>query len=84
MEMKFMIPLKADKNTEAGALPGEKLLAAIGKYNEEMAKVGVLLTAEGLYPGTKGARVKLLEGKRTITAGPFPETNQLIAGFWMI
>ena len=84
MQMKFMIPLKADKNTEAGALPGEKLLAAIGKYNEEMAKVGVLLTAEGLYPGTKGARVKLLEGKRTITAGPFPETNQLIAGFWMI
>jgi len=82
--MKFMILLKADKNTEAGALPDEKLLTAMGKYNDEMAKAGVLLAAEGLHPSSKGARVRLSEGKRTVTDGPFPEANQLIAGFWMI
>ena len=82
--MKFMILLKADKNTEAGALPDEKLLTAMGKYHDEMAKAGVLLAAEGLHPSSKGARVRLSEGKRTVTDGPFPEANQLIAGFWMI
>jgi hypothetical protein len=82
--MKFMILLKADKNTEAGALPDEKLLAAMGNYNEEMAKAGVLLAAEGLHPSSNGARVKLSEGKRTVIENPFPETNQLVAGFWMI
>ena len=82
--MKFMILLKADKNTEAGALPDEKLLTAMGKYNDEMAKAGVLLAAEGLHPSSKGARVRLSEWKRTITDGPFPEANQLVAGFWMI
>ena len=82
--MKFIILLKADKNTDAGALPDEKLLTAMGKYNDEMAKAGVLLAAEGLHPSSKGARVRLSEGKRTVTDGPFPEANQLIAGFGMI
>ena len=82
--MKFMILVKADNNSEAGALPDEKLLTAMGKYNDEMAKAGVLLAAEGLHPSSKGARVKLSEGKRTVTDGPFPEANQLVAGFWMI
>jgi hypothetical protein len=81
--MKFMILLKADKNTEAGALPDEKLLAEMGKYNDEMAKAGVLLAAEGLHPSSKGARVRLSEGKRTVIKGPFPETTELVAGFWM-
>ena len=82
--MKFMILLKADKNTESGVLPDEKLLTAMGKYNDEMAKAGVLLAAEGLHPSSKGARVRRSEGKRTVTDGPFPEANQLVAGFWMI
>ncbi len=81
--MKFMILLKADKNTEAGALPDEKLLAEMGKYNEELAKAGVLVAAEGLQPSSKGARVKLSGEKRTVTNGSFPETTELIAGFWM-
>ena len=81
--MKFMILLKADKNTEAGALPDEKLLAEMGRYNEELAKAGVLLAAEGLQPSSKGARVKLSGEKRTVINGPFPETTELIAGFWM-
>ena len=81
--MKFMILLKADKNTEAGALPDEKLLSEMGKYNEELVKAGVLLAAEGLHPSSKGARVKLSGTKGTVMDGPFPETNQLIAGFWM-
>jgi hypothetical protein len=81
--MKFMILLKADKNTEAGALPDEKLLTEMGKYNEELVKAGILLAAEGLHPSSKGARVKFSGAKRTVVEGPFPETNQLIAGFWM-
>src|SRR5437660_4111819 len=81
--MKFMILLKADKNTEAGALPDEKLLTEMGRYNEELVKAGVLLAAEGLHASSKGARVKLSGTKRTVMAGPFPETNQLIAGFWI-
>ena len=81
--MNFMILLKADKNTEAGLLPDEKLLTAMGKYNEELAKAGVLVAADGLHPSSKGARVKFSGGKRTVTDGPFPETNQLIAGFWI-
>jgi hypothetical protein len=81
--MKFMILLKADKNTEGGALPDEKLLSEMGKYNEELVKAGVLLAAEGLHPSSKGARVKFSRTKRTVIDGPFPETSQLIAGFWM-
>jgi hypothetical protein len=81
--MRFMILLKADKNTEAGALPDEKLLAAMGKYNEELVKAGVLLAGEGLHPSSKGARVRFSGTKRTVIDGPFAETKELIAGFWM-
>jgi len=81
--MKFMILLKADKNTEAGALPDEKLLAAMGKYNEELLKAGVLLAGEGLQPSAKGARVKFSGEERSVTHGPFPGVKELIAGFWI-
>jgi len=81
--MKFMILLKADKSTEAGVLPDEKLLAAMGKYNEELVKAGVLLAGEGLQPTLKGARVKFSGTNRIVTDGPFSETKELIAGFWM-
>jgi hypothetical protein len=81
--MKFMILVKADKNSEAGVLPDEKLLTEMGKYNEELAKAGVMLAAEGLHPTSKGARVKFSEGKRTVTNGPFPESKDLVAGFWI-
>ena len=81
--MRFMILLKADKNTEAGALPDEKLLTEMGKYNEELVKAGVLLAAEGLHPSSTGARVRFSGGKRTVTDGPFSEPKELIAGFWL-
>lgn len=82
--MRFMILLKADKTTEAGALPDETLLAEMGKYNEELVNAGVLLAAEGLQPSSKGARVRFSGGERTVVGGPFTEANELIAGFWMI
>lgn len=82
--MRFMIIIKASKNTEAGVLPDEKLLAAMGNYNEELVKAGVLLAGEGLHPSSKGARVKFSGGKRTVIDGPFAETKELIAGFWLI
>jgi len=81
--MRFMIIVKATKNSEAGVLPDEKLLTAMGKYNEELAKAGVLLAAEGLQPTSKGARVKFSGNKRTVIDGPFAETKELIAGFWL-
>ena len=81
--MRFMIVVKADKNSEAGVLPDEKLLAEMGKYNEELAKAGVLLAAEGLHPSSKGARVRFSGGTRTVIDGPFAETKELIAGFWL-
>src|SRR3989475_2713258 len=81
--MRFMILVKANKNSEAGVLPDEKLLTAMGKYNEELAKAGVLLAAEGLQPSSKGARVKFSGDKRTIIDGPFAGTKELIAGFWL-
>jgi hypothetical protein len=81
--MRFMILVKADKNTEAGALPDEKLLAAMGKFNEELVKAGVMLAGEGLHPSSRGARVRFSGGKRTVIDGPFAETKELIAGFWM-
>ena len=81
--MRFMVMVKADKNTEAGALPDEKLLTDMGKYNEELAKAGVLLAGEGLHPSAKGARVKFSGDKRTVIDGPFPETKDLVAGFWI-
>jgi hypothetical protein len=82
--MRFMILLKANKDSEAGVLPSRELLAAMGKYNEEMVKAGVLLAGEGLQASSKGARVKFSGGKRTVTHGPFVETQELIAGFWLI
>ena len=81
--MRFMIIVKATKNSEAGVLPDEKLLTAMGKYNEELAKAGVLLAAEGLQPSSKGTRVKFSGNKRTVIDGPFAETKELIAGFWL-
>jgi hypothetical protein len=81
--MRFMILVKADKNSEAGALPDQKLLADMGKYNEELAKAGVLLAGEGLQPSSKGARVRFSGAKRTVVDGPFAETKELIAGFWL-
>jgi len=79
-----MILVKANTDTEAGVLPEEKLLAAMGKYNEELVKAGVLLAGEGLHPSAKGARVKFSGEQRTVTDGPFTETKELIAGFWLI
>src|SRR5437762_6151906 len=81
--MRFMILVKADKNSEAGVLPDEKLLADMGKYNEELVKAGVLLAAEGLQPSSKGARVRFSGAKRTVIDGPFAETKELIAGYWL-
>ena len=81
--MRFMVLVKADRNSEAGVLPDEKLLTAMGKYNEELAKGGVLLAGEGLHPSSKGARVKFAGAKRTVTDGPFAETKELVAGFWL-
>jgi hypothetical protein len=78
-----MILVKADKNSEAGVLPDEKLLTAMGKYNEELAQAGVLLAGEGLHPSAKGARVKFSGSTRTVIDGPFAETRELIAGFWL-
>lgn len=83
--MRFMILVKADKNTEAGVMPSEHLLAEMGRYNEEMAKAGVLLAGEGLHPSSKGARVKFSGEKRTVINGPFPDdAKSLVAGFWLI
>src|SRR5438067_4217991 len=81
--MRFMILLKADKITEAGVLPDEKLLTEMGKYNEELVNAGVMLAGEGLQPSSKGARVSFSGAKRTVVDGPFAETKELIAGFWM-
>jgi hypothetical protein len=81
--MKFMIIVKASKNSEAGIMPDEKLLAAMGQYNEELVKAGVMLAGEGLHPSSKGARVRFSDSGQTVVDGPFAETDQLIAGFWM-
>jgi len=82
--MRFMMMAKASRDTEAGVPPGEELLAATGKYNEELAKAGVLLAAEGLHPTSRGARVRFTEGGRTVVDGPFTEARELVAGFWLI
>ena len=81
--MRFMIIVKATKESEAGVMPSEQLLADMGKYNEELAKAGVMLAGEGLQPSSKGSRVTFSGGKTTVVDGPFPETKELIAGFWM-
>jgi hypothetical protein len=82
--MRFMILVKANKDSEAGVLPDEKLLTEMGKFNEELVKAGVMLAGEGLHPSSKGARVRFSGGKRTVVDGPFTETKELIAGFWLI
>jgi hypothetical protein len=81
--MRFMIIVKATKDSEAGVMPSEQLLAEMGRYNEELAKAGVLLAGEGLHPTSKGARVNFSGNTRTVIDGPFPETKELIAGFWL-
>lgn len=82
--MRFMMIVKASKDSEAGVMPSKELIAAMGKYNEEMNHAGVLLAGDGLHASSKGARVKWSAGKCTVTDGPFAETRELIAGFWMI
>jgi hypothetical protein len=81
--MRFMSLVKADNNTEAGVIPGGELLAAMGKFNEELVKSGVMLAGEGLHPSSKGARVRFSGAQRTVIDGPFAETKELIAGFWL-
>jgi hypothetical protein len=81
--MRCMVIVKASKESEAGVMPGQKLLAEMGKFNEELVKAGVLLAGEGLHPTSKGKRVKFSRAKRTVVDGPFTETKELIAGFWL-
>jgi hypothetical protein len=80
---RFMVIVKADKNSEAGVLPDQKMLADMGKFNEELAKAGVMLAGEGLQASSRGARVRFSGGKRTVIDGPFAETKELVAGFWL-
>ena len=82
--MRFMVMVKASKDSEAGIMPSKELLTEMGKYNEELVKAGVMLAGEGLQPSSKGARVKFSGKKRTVIDGPFAETKELIAGFWLI
>jgi hypothetical protein len=81
--MRFMVMVKADKNTEAGVMPDEKMLAEMGKFNDELVKAGVMLAGEGLHPSSKGAKVKFSGSKRTVIDGPFTEAKELIAGYWL-
>jgi hypothetical protein len=81
--MRFMVIVKASKDSEAGKMPSQELLAAMGKYNEELVKAGIMLSGEGLHPSSKGARVRFAGNKRIVTDGPFAETKELIAGFWL-
>ncbi len=81
--MRFMVMVKASKDSEAGVMPSEKLLTEMGKFNEELVKAGVMLAGEGLHPSSKGARIKFSGDKRTVIDGPFAETKELIAGFWI-
>jgi hypothetical protein len=81
--MRFMILIKADKNSEAGVMPSEQLLTEMGKFNEQLVKAGVMLEGEGLHPSSKGARVRFSGDKRTVIDGPFSETKELIAGYWL-
>jgi|SRR5580693_2482955 hypothetical protein len=81
--MRFMVMVKATKDSEAGIMPDTKLLAAMGNFNEQLAKAGVMVAGEGLHPSSKGARVRFSGAKRTVIDGPFAETKELIAGFWL-
>jgi hypothetical protein len=82
--MRFMVIVKASKDSEAGKMPSEELLGAMAKFNEEMVKAGILLDAAGLQPSSKGARIRFAGNKRTVIDGPFAETKELIAGYWII
>ena len=82
--MRFMLIVKASRDSEAGVMPSQRLLEEMGKYNEVLVKAGVLLAGEGLHPSSKGARVRFSGDKRTVIDGPFPETKELVAGFWLI
>jgi hypothetical protein len=84
MRMRFMMIVKASRDSEAGKMPGEELLAAMGNYNEELAKAGALLAGEGLHPSSRGARVRFSGDRRTVTLGPFTPAEDLVAGFWLI
>lgn len=81
--MRFMILIKADKDSEAGVMPDEKLMTEMGRYNEELIKAGIMLAGDGLHPSSKGARVRFSGSKRTVIDGPFAETKELIAGYWL-
>ena len=81
--MRFMILVKATKDSEAGVMPSQQLLTEMGKFNEELVKAGVMLAGEGLHPTSKGARVRFSGSKRTVIDGPFAETKELVAGFWL-
>jgi hypothetical protein len=82
--MRFMVLVKATPESEAGVMPDEKMLAEMGKYNEELVKAGIMLAGEGLHPSSKGARVRFSGDRRTVIDGPFAETKELVAGFWLI
>jgi hypothetical protein len=82
--MRFMVMVKATPEIEAGVMPDERLLTEMGRYNEELAKAGILLAGEGLHPSSKGARVRFSGDKRTVIDGPFAETKELVAGFWLL
>jgi hypothetical protein len=81
--MRFMVIVKANKDSEAGVLPDEKILTEMGKFNQELVKAGVMLAGEGLQSSSKGARVRFSKGKKTVIDGPFAETKELVAGFWL-
>ena len=81
--MRFMVIVKADKDSEAGIMPSKQLLTDMGKFNEELANAGVMLAGEGLHPSSKGARVKFSNGQKSVIDGPFAETKELVAGFWL-
>ena len=82
--MRFMVLVKASKDSEAGVMPSEELLGAMGRFNEELVKAGVMLDGNGLQPSSKGARIRFAGDKRTVTDGPFAETKELVAGYWII
>jgi hypothetical protein len=82
-EMRFMVIVKANKDSEAGVLPDKKILTEMGKFNEELSKAGIMLAGEGLQPSSKGIRVRFSGGKKTVIDGPFAETKELVAGFWL-
>jgi hypothetical protein len=83
-DMRFMVIVEASRESEAGVLPDQKILAAMGEYNEELAKAGVMLAGEGLHPSSKGKRIRFDENQRTVIDGPFAETKELVAGFWLL